>query len=304
MVANAGRRADPRRAVSACSAWPRRCSSACSPAASGSAPAMLAGIGTASSFVVPAPDGRRTDAGVRARGDGRARRRLLLGRPGRVPARQGRDAGGVRLRGRRAGDGRLRDGQHRHHRARRVGAHHLRPDPGELRPAPAGSTSRSCRTRPNSTGRAPTRARSTGRRSSPRTPTQQRVADAYIAQLTEAGGVPGADRHEGRAGHRVLPRRAVPPGLPELEPDVAPYIAINDMPKVDALKQLFPERVPRRSRCWWSRRARLVRGLRAGRRRGEVHAAVDHLDVGAGDEVGVGASAARSPSRRCGRCRA
>src|ERR1700704_3077261 len=37
------------------------------------------------------------------------------------------------------------------------------------------------------------------------------------------------------------------------------------------------------------------RGLRAGGRRGEVHSAVDHLDLGTRDEVGAGVRLAGAP---------
>src|SRR5664280_1459364 len=65
------------------------------------------------------------------------RRRLLLGRARRVPARPRRRPGGLRLRRRQEGNGALRDGRHRPHRPRRIGEDHLRPEEGGLRNAAA-----------------------------------------------------------------------------------------------------------------------------------------------------------------------
>ena len=55
--------------------------------------------------------------------------------------------------------------------------------------------------------------------------------------------------------------------------------------------------VLRCARACSRRRTLAERGLRAGARRGEVHAAVDDLDVRARDEVGVASSAGRCASR-------
>ena len=49
---------------------------------------------------------------------------------------------------------------------------------------------------------------------------QQRIAAAYIAQLSQATRLPRPDHDEGRAEHRVLPRRGVPPELPGLTSDI------------------------------------------------------------------------------------
>ncbi len=71
-------------------------------------------------------------------------------------------------------------------------------------------------------------------------PDQERVAKAYIAQLEAAQCIQPADRDAYRSGGTVLsgPRRIIRLSRPA--PD-APYIAINDLPKVQALQTLFPD---------------------------------------------------------------
>jgi peptide-methionine (S)-S-oxide reductase len=71
------------------------------------------------------------------------------------------------------------------------------------------------------------------------TPEQQRVADAYIAQLTKAKAFPAP------IVTQVVPLKAFYPAESyhqhylQLHPD-NPYIVINDAPKLAHLKQLFP----------------------------------------------------------------
>ena len=55
----------------------------------------------------------------------------------------------------------------------------------------------------------------------PQNDVQQKVADAYIAQLNQAKVFDGAGRHAHRQGLGLLPGRGLSPGLPELEPDRA-----------------------------------------------------------------------------------
>lgn len=71
-------------------------------------------------------------------------------------------------------------------------------------------------------------------------PAQERVAKAYVAQLDQARAFsrPIATRID-PAGP-FYPAEAYHQDYLELHPNT-PYIAINDMPKVDALKALFPE---------------------------------------------------------------
>ena len=78
------------------------------------------------------PAARPGDVGRR-----RPRRRLLLGRAGRVPARQGRDQRRLRLCRRRQEDGGVRDGERRQDRPRGIRAGDLRPAPNQLRTAAA-----------------------------------------------------------------------------------------------------------------------------------------------------------------------
>jgi peptide-methionine (S)-S-oxide reductase len=71
-------------------------------------------------------------------------------------------------------------------------------------------------------------------------PEQERVAKAYVAQLDAAHvfGRPIATRVD-PAGP-FYPAEAYHQDYLDLHPD-APYIAINDLPKVQALQKLFPE---------------------------------------------------------------
>ena len=72
------------------------------------------------------------------------------------------------------------------------------------------------------------------------TPDQARIATAYIAQLTAAHAysAPIATRVDPLTA--FYPAEAYHQDFLELHPTY-PYIAINDMPKVEALKRLFPD---------------------------------------------------------------
>ena len=70
--------------------------------------------------------------------------------------------------------------------------------------------------------------------------TQQRVAQAYIDQLNRAAVFPGPIVTTVSPKTEFFPAERLPPRLLELEPTY-PYIAINDLPKVNDLKRLFPE---------------------------------------------------------------
>jgi peptide-methionine (S)-S-oxide reductase len=69
--------------------------------------------------------------------------------------------------------------------------------------------------------------------------TQQRIAQAYIAQLNQAKAFarPIVTKVEPKTG--FFPAEGYHQNYLNSNPTY-PYIAINDMPKVDALKQLFP----------------------------------------------------------------
>ena len=69
--------------------------------------------------------------------------------------------------------------------------------------------------------------------------TQQRVADAYIAQLSQAKvfAAPIVTKVEPNTG--FFPAEQYHQDYLNSHP-TAPYIAVNDMPKVDDLKRLFP----------------------------------------------------------------
>ena len=69
------------------------------------------------------------------------------------------------------------------------------------------------------------------------TPEQVRIAKAYLAQLQPQFPRPLATTIE--PGKAFFPAEAYHQGFLRKNPDY-PYIVINDMPKVDALKRLFP----------------------------------------------------------------
>ena len=68
---------------------------------------------------------------------------------------------------------------------------------------------------------------------------QARVAKAYIDQLGQAARS-AADRDVIEPGRAFYPAEAYHQDFLALHPTY-PYIAINDLPKVDALQRLFPD---------------------------------------------------------------
>jgi peptide-methionine (S)-S-oxide reductase len=73
----------------------------------------------------------------------------------------------------------------------------------------------------------------------PRSAEQARVAAAYIAQLDSARVFPGPIVTKIEPDRTFYPAEAYHQNYLTLHP-TQPYIAINDLPKVEALKQLFP----------------------------------------------------------------
>ena len=137
----------------------------------------------------------------------------------------------------------LRTRQHRHHRPRRIRAGHLRSEQGHLRRTAQGLLLGRRMTPPSSTTRAPTTARSTARPSSTRTPSRQKLAKAYIAQLAAGEGLPGADRDGSLPAQEFYAAEDYHQGYLDKHPD-QPYIVYNDIPKVEALKKEFPGALP------------------------------------------------------------
>jgi peptide-methionine (S)-S-oxide reductase len=74
----------------------------------------------------------------------------------------------------------------------------------------------------------------------PQTPEQARIAEAYIAQLGQAKVFPAAIVTTVEPGKAFYPAEAYHQDYLTLHPN-QPYIAINDIPKVKALEQLFPK---------------------------------------------------------------
>ena len=71
-------------------------------------------------------------------------------------------------------------------------------------------------------------------------PTQQKVADAYLAQLNGAGVFPAQIVTKVEPDTGFFPAEAYHQDFLNSNPSY-PYIAINDMPKLDGLKQQFPQ---------------------------------------------------------------
>jgi peptide-methionine (S)-S-oxide reductase len=71
-------------------------------------------------------------------------------------------------------------------------------------------------------------------------PAQDQVARAYIAQLDSAGAFPKPIATRVDKAGAFYPAEAYHQDYLTLHPN-APYIAINDMPKVHNLATLFPE---------------------------------------------------------------
>jgi peptide-methionine (S)-S-oxide reductase len=70
--------------------------------------------------------------------------------------------------------------------------------------------------------------------------TQQRVAESYIAQLNKAAVFPGPIVTTVSPKAEFFPAEAYHQDFLNSNPTY-PYIEINDMPKVNGLKQLFPD---------------------------------------------------------------
>ena len=73
----------------------------------------------------------------------------------------------------------------------------------------------------------------------PQSADQTRVAEAYIAQLKQAKVFPAPIVTTIEPAKSFYPAEAYHQNYLTLHPN-QPYIAINDLPKIDALKQLFP----------------------------------------------------------------
>jgi peptide-methionine (S)-S-oxide reductase len=71
-------------------------------------------------------------------------------------------------------------------------------------------------------------------------PTQRNIADAYIAQLNQAGAFPAPIVTSVSSAAQFFPAEAYHQNFFDLHPN-NPYIVQNDLPKLDALRSTFPE---------------------------------------------------------------
>ncbi|HEX3864249.1 MAG TPA: peptide-methionine (S)-S-oxide reductase MsrA [Stellaceae bacterium] len=69
---------------------------------------------------------------------------------------------------------------------------------------------------------------------------QAKIATAYIAQLNQAHAYPGKVVTAVETGRAFYPAEAYHQNYLTLHPN-QPYIAINDLPKIASLKQMFPQ---------------------------------------------------------------
>jgi peptide-methionine (S)-S-oxide reductase len=74
----------------------------------------------------------------------------------------------------------------------------------------------------------------------PASPEQANIAGAYIAQLDKAHAFAAPIVTKIEPGRAFFPAEAYHQNYLTLHP-TQPYVAINDIPKVEALKQLFPK---------------------------------------------------------------
>lgn len=70
--------------------------------------------------------------------------------------------------------------------------------------------------------------------------TQRKIADAYIAQLNQAGAFPAPIVTAVSPAAQFFPAEAYHQDFLSLNPN-NPYIVANDLPKLDALKSTFPD---------------------------------------------------------------
>ena len=172
--------------------------------------------------------------------DRRARRRLLLGGAGRVPARGRGEERRLGLCRRRGGDGAATgwwaSGRTGHAEAVEVT---FDPERDQLRRDPADLLLGGARPDPAQPPGAGLGHRSTARPSSRRTRPRRRSPAAYIAQLDEAGVFDAPIATTIEPGRAFYPAEDYHQDYLTLNP-TAPYIVYNDLPKIANLKRLFP----------------------------------------------------------------
>ena len=201
--------------------------------------ATLPGIAaSAETAVLIPPPAQDAPAGVAQ--ENRAGRRLLLGRAGRVPARQGRQLGRLRLRGRTGVHRQLRHGERR--RSGHAEAVEITYDPAQVSYGQLLQIYFSVAHDPTQLNRqGPDTGTQYRSAVFPASDGQRQVAEAYIAQLNRAGvyGKPMATTIEPlKAFYRAedyhqdyLVRHPY-----------SMYIMVNDVPKVENLAKVFPAR--------------------------------------------------------------
>ena len=198
-------------------------------------PSLMAGA----AVLVPAPASETTQVPAAGdSGDGGDRRRLFLGRAGRVPACRGRQPGGLGLFRRhadtavyqRVGPGRPATRK----RSRSPSTRARSPTAASCR-----SSSRWRTTRPSSIARPRTSDRSTARRSSRPTRSRRRSPRPISPSSTRRGSFIRRSSPS-EPDREILCGRGLSPGLCDPAPD-SPTSSINDLPKVENLKRLFPE---------------------------------------------------------------
>ena len=190
---------------------------------------------------LPAPAVDATRASSPGTADGRLRRRLLLGRRGGFPAREGRAERRLRLRGRPPRVRALRDvgtGMTGHAESVEVIFDPSQVTYGEL----LASSSRSPMTRRSSTARGRTSARSTARRSTSSTTSRRRSRRPTSRSSTARKAFRKPIVTELAPSTAFYPAEAYHQDYLARNP-TQPYIVYNDLPKLAALKKEFPSLV-------------------------------------------------------------
>ena len=182
---------------------------------------------------------RRTDDHRSLKRDGRACRRLLLGRAGRLPARQGGYAGGVRYAGGAAQTANYETvsaGDTGHAESVRITY-----DPSKVTYGKLLQIFFSVVQDPTELNfQGPDHGTQYRSVIFAQNKTQKRVAESYIAQLDKAAIFPAPIVTTVSPAAEFFPAEAYHQDFLNSNPTL-PYIEINDMPKLNDLKQLFPE---------------------------------------------------------------
>jgi methionine-S-sulfoxide reductase len=115
----------------------------------------------------------------------------------------------------------------------------------------------------------------------PTNPEQMRIAEAYIVQLNQAHVFDGAIVTKTEPGRDFYPAEDYHQDFLTRNPNY-PYIVVNDLPKIEALKRLFPTFIARRL-CLWPRQRHGTDSLGGGGPSIELDGPFERVNVVMGD---------------------